>query len=53
LARAFFNEKSKSLPARLALAVNEGAADPIDNMVDWAKPDWVIKSEKLKSRTDR
>jgi hypothetical protein len=41
------------LPARLALALNAGAASPFDNIANWAKPDWVTKSDKLKTKKDK
>jgi hypothetical protein len=45
LSRAFFNEKSNSLPDWLAFAVNRGAFEPFNNIIDWAKPRWVTKSK--------
>jgi hypothetical protein len=35
------------------LAVNTGAASPFDNIADWAKPDRVTRSEKLKIKKDK
>jgi hypothetical protein len=52
LARAFFNEKSNVLPARLAWVANTGAASPFDSIFDWAKPGRIVRSEKLKIKKD-
>jgi len=35
------------------LVVNTGAVSPFDNIVDWAKPEGAIRSEKLKIKIDK
>jgi hypothetical protein len=34
----------------LAFAVNMGAIEPVDNIVDWAKLHWVRKSKNPESK---